>query len=136
MKDPAAFAEARLAEDEAAAKRAASIVGPVWVHDAGWSEAHQPYSLIRSPVGPIVADALGNFDDEEVGPFIARYDPARALREVEAGRRILERHRDCLPYGGGPCEHAGTIGDPPCPDLRDLLTRWAGHKDYREEWKP
>ena len=72
---------------------------------------------------------------DQLAAHIARHDPARVLREVEAGRRILERHRDCVQYGGGICEHAGAV-DPPCPDLRDLLCRWADHPDYLPGWAP
>ena len=65
---------------------------------------------------------------------IARHDPARALRDVEAGERILERHRYCEPYGGGPCDHAGIV-DGPCPDMRDLAARWRDHPDHGKGWK-
>jgi hypothetical protein len=58
----------------------------------------------------------------------------REWREVEAGRRIAERHRDCA-TGRGYCRDRH-IGPSPCPDLADLLYRWAGHPDYRPEWKP
>lgn len=60
----------------------------------------------------------------------------RALRDVESGRRALARHEDCAPWGGGPCEHAGTTDEPPCLDLRDLLWRWRGHPDYSRAWAP
>jgi hypothetical protein len=59
-----------------------------------------------------------------------------ALRDVESARRILARHRDCVPWGNGPCEHAGITGEPPCPDLRDLLWRWSEHLDYDPAWTP
>jgi hypothetical protein len=66
------------------------------------------------------------------------FGPARMLRDVEAVRRILERHRDCYPYGGGPCDHAGLVAfdERPCPDLRDLAARWSDHPEYQERWKP
>ena len=92
MSDLSAFLEARISEDEASAKAAASVAGPHWRHDTGWSEADHPYSQVRSPGGAIVADALRGPDDEEIGPFLARHDPARVLREVTAKRAILTRH--------------------------------------------
>lgn len=58
---------------------------------------------------------------------------ARMHREVEAGRRILERHRPDQ-YGCQYCERFPGPG--PCPDLADLLVHWADHPDYRPEWKP
>lgn len=57
----------------------------------------------------------------------------RMLREVEAGRRILERHGDCG-AGNGYCDY--WTGPEPCPDMADLLYRWAGHPDYDPDWKP
>jgi hypothetical protein len=62
-------------------------------------------------------------------------DPARVLREVEAGRRILARHQ---PDGFGCqyCADGGHNSDWGCADLADLLARWADHPEYRPEWKP
>ena len=51
-----------------------------------------------------------NYFDETPTELI---DPARASREVEAGRRILERHRHCgTPGAGGQCDEAWR-----CPTL-------------------
>lgn len=113
-----AFAAARLDEDEAAAKA---------VKNRNWAMAVIP--------GPELA--------ADVREHIIRHDPARVLREVEAGRRILARHS---PAGGmaGPCctwcsddTDSVSLNVPwPCPDVLDLLSRWAGHPDFRPEWKP
>ncbi len=126
MKDSVAFATAQLAEDESAAKAAASVAGPVWEFD-------EAASWVTSPRGTFLADTKNPWNDEEIGPFAARHDPARALREVEAGRRIFERHRSC-PSGDGYDDM--WTGPGPCPDLADLLYRWADRPDYDQEWKP
>jgi len=62
-----------------------------------------------------------------------RHDPARVLREVEAGRRILDRHRLC-PSGAGYDDM--WTGPGPCPDLSDLADRWNDHPDYDPAWRP
>jgi hypothetical protein len=74
--------------------------------------------------------------------------PERALREIAAKRRVLERHR---PVGGTAswraqaCAGCGTEGycDDPvtekmsdCPELRDMAAVWEDHPDYRGEWAP
>ena len=137
MSDLSAFLEARISEDEASAKAAASVAGPHWRHDTGWSEADHPYSQVRSPGGAIVADALRGPDDEEIGPFLARHDPARVLREVAAMRQIAAHMTaprttaslDGLIVNG----RFRTTGD---HALRLLAAIWRDHPDYQEGWKP
>ena len=113
--DLTAFATARLDEDEALARACPPLI-PVHAEDFGaeGDGIHDDTAAFQAAV-----NAAG---------FGQRYDPARALREVEAGRRILARH--------GYCDHGGWNGTPLCPDLADLLVRWAGHPGYSPEWKP
>lgn len=65
----------------------------------------------------------------------------RALRDVEAKRRILELHsypHECPGHGNvvsDPEFQDGTYGGP-CDTLRLLALRYADHEDYREEWAP
>ncbi|QDY81023.1 DUF6221 family protein [Streptomyces qinzhouensis] len=62
-----------------------------------------------------------------IARHVARHDPARTLRETEAGYRILTRHT--LAPGARPlCRHDGNRW--PCPDLRDLAARYTGHPDF------
>lgn len=122
MMGPVAFAEARLAEDEAAAKAAG---GGEWEYRDTWVwSGHSE-----------IADVYNIPDIDEAGIHISLHDPARALREVEAGRRILGRHWNCG-TGGGWCDEPGLTRGSPCPDMADLLTRWADHPAYGQEWKP
>jgi Family of unknown function (DUF6221) len=129
--DPVAFAAARLDEDEAAAGAGARRVGMPWRAEP---QPGTPGGLILDDLG-LVGSTGGLYAAEH----IARHDPARVLREVEAGRRILARHR---PDGYG-CEycddggHGESGGDGFCAELADLLYRWADHPDYdKEAWKP
>lgn len=157
MPDPIVFAETRLAEDKrvalatvipkaagdgitddtAAIQRAPNARRLAWQASSEADEegtaVHWVLALSDSSA---VAHAMGV--ERGTGPDVARHvalhDPARALREVEAGQRILERHKFCgIPWGGGQCDEAGHVV-PPCPDLADLLARWADHPDYDRDW--
>lgn len=105
--------------------------------------------LLRGHPGPwslddsFVLDAAGNtvIHDEfrwDALPYIARHDPARALREAEAGRRLLAELEKGI---------AAAIAAPDNPAVRaaveallwsasDRAAAWSGHPDYRPEWKP
>lgn len=78
------------------------------------------------------ADTIVQMDTAAAG-HIARHDPARVLREIGGGRRVLERHR-ADQYGCMYCERR--TGPRPCPDLADLLSRWSDHQDYDPSWIP
>ena len=61
--------------------------------------------------------------DPSAAGHIARHDPARVLREVEAKRQILQLHDEeccavCLDDVQG------------CPTYRALASIWCGHEDY------
>lgn len=59
---------------------------------------------------------------------IARHDPARVLREVEAKRRIVDDFTHWQPHDPG--------FDALEPVVRLLALPYADHEDFREEWKP
>jgi len=84
------------------------------------------------------------------GVHIARHDPARVLREVEAKRQVLklhERHtvvvsKYCAPP---PARRVTRSCEPsyqfpelswPCATLRLFALPYADHPDYQETWKP
>lgn len=143
MDDLIVFLNARLDEDEAAAKAAASVAGPDWQFGRDF-----PTSYLRSSAGSILADTLHS-GDGEIGPHLARHDPARVLREVEAKRAILELHQgDASEYGGSgyragemACRMCGADDGWwgvawPCPTILALAAVYSDHPDYRQEWKP
>ena len=103
------FLKARLGEDEAIARNALGLLGmeTPW-HDI---ETLRQRGLTR-------ADAR----------HVARHSSRRVLREVEAKRRIVERHSGCedVSYGD-----AST-----CPDMRDLASVYADHPDHQPDWTP
>ncbi|WP_127933425.1 DUF6221 family protein [Nonomuraea polychroma] len=72
---------------------------------------------------------------------IARYDPARVLREVEAKRCILDAlASDVAQFSGGVeqqkfAERMATWAKAYAV-LRLLALPYADHPDYQERWKP
>jgi hypothetical protein len=116
--DIAEFVKARLAEDEAAAMAAASDAER-FAGRANWTSG-----------GKIVTDAedadwaicdLSPFiDDECIARHVARHDPARALREVAAKRRMLSD----LDLSYLDEEHL----------LKLLALPYSDHPDYRQKW--
>lgn len=129
--DPVAFLAARLDEDEAAAKAdggtgewfARTVSG---IHGPGVSAGPGVF------VTDLPTSRIATTNTSAQARHMARHDPARVLREVDAGRRTLERHRPDR-YGCQYCERFPGPG--PCPDLADLLDRWSDHPDYDREWK-
>ena len=113
------FLAARLDEDEAAAK---AVVGNPIFDGTGIVIMRNASTGDRSVTIP-----------SHVATYIARHDPARVLREVGAGRKILE-HWQYLKRHDAP-------GNPD-PDhfedyaVRPLAAVWSDHPDYDEAWKP
>lgn len=71
-----------------------------------------------------------------------RHRPTFVLADVDAKKRIVERHKECG-TGFGYCDEAGGAIEADenneqrgCPDLFALALPYADHPDYREEWRP
>lgn len=83
----------------------------------------------------LVAFLRARLDEDERDP--GGWSPARVLAEVDAKRRILAehpwRHEPDWP-SGRQCRQCAT--EHPCTTLRLLALPYAGHPDYREEWRP
>jgi len=132
--DLVTFLRARADEDEAAA---------VAARDGGtWGAAHD-----------FVVDDLCGVG-ELAAAHIARHDPARVLREVEAKRRIVKLHeRIWIHPAADEFNDAHLTTEPmpvcascrpemqfrraqswPCRTLRTLALPYADHPDYQEGW--
>jgi Family of unknown function (DUF6221) len=133
-----AFLNARLDEDEAAARTAT---------DGSWyREGSEVRGHSRAYAGGEPGIVVIKWTWPQEADHIIRHDPARVLREVEAKRVIMEWHYRGLPPEGAPegleiC--AGEEGDGdtwqmatpwPCPQIRALAAVYSDHPDYREEW--
>lgn len=145
MSDIVAFIEARLAEDEAAAR--AATAGP-WLIDEG-DEVPQHSLTVKG--GPDqIPDVPGRETVvysptiwDETRPdyeHIVRWDPARVLAEVTAKRRVLARHAQCgqPEPGDGYCDAIGyatarAVGA--CPELLDVAAPYADHPDFDPAWR-
>lgn len=144
----AAFIAARLDEDEAIAR--AATPGP-WAAPARVMDGNVVTSLTypggaNGYVGgvPVMSDDESrSWADQE---HIARHDPGRVLREVEAGRAILAMYEECDGYDLPEGVHDSRDPDEREADaaskatLRDVLEAlaavWSDHPDYEQAWKP
>ena len=143
MNDPAliiAFNMARLDEDEKLARQLSKGGNPAigvagrWNAyreggDDGWAIEDD---AARKP-------APGIIGNRTVAAHIARHDPARVLRQVAAGRRILARHHDDGHGYCAGCPNGEISGDPEweideCPENRDLAATWADNPGYQQRW--
>lgn len=129
--DLVAFLRARLDEDEQAARAAARAE-----RSDSWTTLPDSWGGVLDGGGNrSLAIGYGDVMAPATAAHIARHDPARALREVEAKRRMLGRHHDFQRWCGG-CGNDLTYRIDDCPELRDLAAVYADHPSYREEWRP
>jgi hypothetical protein len=153
MTDIVTFIKARLDEDEAVAHAAAlqiaeRAVAPAYAAehvDRAGKWVVRPW-LYSGRVEPSMG--MSGPDRVEIATVanehIARHDPARVLREVEAKRQITECHESWVAGNGdticGRCGREHIDGRPgghfPCQTLRLLALPFTGHPDYREDWRP
>lgn len=140
MDDLVAFVEARLAEDEAAAE---GVTAGPWRYnpDKMWNLPGQHFGeefIAAGPLDrPICVAATGDADDPQSmtdAAFIARHDPARVLREVEAKRRLLKEYREAQAY-------YTANRSAPAGEVQGLWTAvqllaapFADHADFRTDW--
>ena len=135
MSDLTAFLSARLDEDEATARGAKD--SPWYVEDSILAVAH-------------------TWPQEAA--HVARHDPARALREVEVGRKRLTLYLDAKETLAAALKKAPPDDDPAAAHsyVRERINvnqasgrftaletsvrldamTYSDHPDYRQEWKP
>lgn len=145
MSDLAQFLLARVAEDEERALRAPAGpwrlteitegIGLRWYMVEG---APPPAGTSRPDQG---ADgdptSVVDVEEESLGRYFERFDPARVLAECEAKRRIVELHSGTAEWcgwtQGGDGTHAD-MGDD-CDTLIALAQPYADHEDFQEAWR-
>ena len=132
MNDLIAFIRARIDEDERTARRAADVYDGATTWELTRATAMDVGE--RTFIAEIGADEDG-FRPSELD-HIARHDPARVLREVEAKRRILDEYRAAQAnLKQHPDDLAGKgwlLGTVRVINL--LALPYADHPDYRPEW--
>jgi hypothetical protein len=132
--DLIAFVKARLDEDEAAAK--AAHPGP-WILEEEVG-GFGPVAWISVPFGhgmPNAKSGLTSFaplgtQDAETMRHIARHDPARVLREVEAKRAILAAYAEADDIGES--EATAALWTVMCA----FAKVWDDHPDYAPDLCP
>ncbi|MZF56929.1 hypothetical protein GTX53_24375 [Streptomyces sp. SID5594] len=136
MDDLVQFLRNRLAEDAAIAQAAASTEGGGTWEAA--SENGTPWVSGRAQSGeyavPIVIEfEYGNPDDHQRAAHIARHDPARVLREIDAKRSLLE-----LAERAGDYHETFVNGFAAALEstLRLHAVAYTDHPDYRGTWRP
>ena len=130
------FLAARLNEDEQTARAAGGRDQQAWAADLSGKD---PLGQSSWPVavryvtdgrlrGAVANLPVTNERSEDRMVHIARHDPARVLRGIEAKRQMVGRINS----------HAAVMGwDEMHGDLLRLLASvYADHSDYREEWAP
>ena len=125
------FLLARIAEDERLATAAAAGQGSGHPPDAGPTDA-----------GPLDTAPPARHAGEHVSPF----DPARVRADCSARRRIVLACRESRPDTHLLGARPRGLGDFPLSPhdqhqlaaltLALLALPYAGHRDYREEWRP
>lgn len=116
----AEFLLARIAEDEAEARRAFS--GQADPED-GWGQD-----------GRAITPHVGVIHEDVQRDHVAKWHPVRVLAECEAKRQIVAIH-DPLPNDPAPfcwnCDEESW----PCKTMIALALPYADHLDYRDEWR-
>ncbi len=127
------FLLARIAEDEALARRAAQEFDGVGVSTRPtWGRRQWEFRVDRR--NPALVD------------FLVAHSPARVLAECEAKRRIVELHQprrqhpEWVAMGQLPsCAECGSDVSRrvwPCATIGTLALPYADHPDYDEAWRP
>lgn len=128
------FLHARFQEEERIARDAITgAPGAVWGVMADEIEQVLTSWDGRTTHTPMVQ--FGAEDPVQLLTHVARHDPARVLRELEAKRALLEEHRV---RDDGRCRTCREAACPrsPCTTLRLLAVPYAGHPGYDDSWRP
>jgi len=143
------FLTARLDEDEQVARWAIQYSG---LRDRGLAESWEVVRtgeegrslLIQTRYEALRSKPVTEFYDaafhRPLADHIARHDPARVLREVEAKRRLVERYERAVSQSASVSQYIRGQDhgyEEACRDaLHDAAAVYSDHPDYREEWRP
>ena len=143
MDDLVQWLHKQLDEDERIARAA------TWHDDAGtWTAEASKYTskrrreprqfIIDSMDDGVITDVDAEASEPEgVARHIAEHDPARALREVDAKRRLLSDFAPMLAQADALIEGEWNSNDDLHGRLLAYLTLpYADRPGYREEWRP
>ncbi|WP_333742672.1 DUF6221 family protein [Streptomyces ardesiacus] len=140
MDDLVQWLRAQLDDDERTAR--AATEGPWSVDDDSYAEAIYAADRRTTVVaGGRWGGEASVFESTEDALHIARHDPARVLREIDAKRRLIALHRELedpqeMQDYCATCEVTGKYPEYPCKTLRLLALPYADRPGYRDEWRP
>jgi hypothetical protein len=130
--DPVAFLKARYDEDEELARQALETgTAPMW--DPASNVFLMPGLRNRRR---LAAQGVEGALDGAVEAHIARHDPARVLREIEAKQELLSRYEA---MESGVLVLIGVesiLSEYRRVILPQLALPYADRPDYRDEWRP
>lgn len=132
--DIVAFIHARLDEDEGAARAALWSSDPeAWSCHSRKGRLGTEWCVVDSydeaVIWTVGAQAA---DDEAIARHVVQQQPKRALRGVEAKRRIVklaEVEREARNTDPGETMFMNFV-------LKQLASEWSDHRDHQPEWKP
>lgn len=126
------FITARLNDDEKAATAAGDAFDPAWYYDERVDDS--PLWQVWA-YDEIVASDLA----EPVAIHVARHDPARVLREVEAKRAIVQQYGRWSTMAEGEHGQARAVfeagADGLLTAIRALANVYVDHPDFIAEWR-
>jgi len=115
------FLNARLDEDEAVARDA-------YYDGQRWSTEEEAVVSMDQDLDPVLF-----MDRKRDATHAARWSPARVLAEVEAKRRLVERHEFAL---SARVDARPGVAEVLSGVVRLLALPYADHPDYDEAWRP
>lgn len=129
----------QLDEDEAKARAAG---GEAWQWEHGYGDMCNdrtcPYGELATDEAVIMQ--VHGFDvqqdDRQVADHIARHDPARVLREIDAKRKIIAAYAQVAANDVNEVEYAHGYANALGDAVRLLALPYADRPDYRAEWAP
>lgn len=128
MNELVEFLTARLDEDELVAQAAARLQDDP---ENGWGVARSD-SYAESEKRRWIAPHIGMLYEAESAAHVARHDPARVLREIEAKRQIIADHEripgDGINYTFAEQNRAEDL-------LKALALPYADRPGWKEEWR-
>lgn len=137
MDDLITWLRAQLDDDERYA-RVAAARGDVWGLEEpkmdGWGGDELPQAVIGG--GKPLLWLNPEYASVDVGEHVARHDPARVLREVEAKRRVLDEFKAATAFSLLPDTPGGGYASALAEVVRTLALPFSDRPGYREEWKP
>lgn len=142
----------RIAEDEEVARAAGA--GEHWHAEQDWTRRSTDWTVTTTSTRTLFQCSTEWIHEDGRGigvamrsevEHIARHDPTRVLAECKAKRMIVKIHVEIDEAYTAPrircCQNCSAYGEYPgegwpCATIAALVSVYADHPDFREEWRP